>query len=140
MKIKQRTNKVVSILKRAEQFEKYHVHEAYYLEPDNGETFCWKCVQKKMRRLLASKKLCEIWRADQSASHDSPSTCDLCQRWLHGWLTDWGAKDVLGYLEEDFNLRRGQDCRLWMLCENSFVGGSEDYQRLLKLVECKEVA
>lgn len=126
------------IIERAEAFERKHVQPGYYLEHDDnrdaGEEWCRKCVGRV--RLEMQKEATDgkwhILRCDDTAAHDGLYRCARCGRHLHGWLTRYGAIDELSYFESDgFNRRKGEDCYVWYLCNESFCKGSSERIRLL---------
>lgn len=121
--------RIASILKRASVFDKNHVKQPYYLEPDFGETYCLRCAMKE-----AANGGGDLQIGDSSANHDTLCICDVCGVMLDGWLTDWGAMEELCVLEESgFNIRKGEDCYIWSLCENSFIEGTNESNRLIEV-------
>lgn len=123
---------VDTVLERAAAYEREQVQAAYYLEPDEGEEFCLKCAERE--RL--ARKTRRIVRSDQSATYDYPPDCARCDTYLAGWLTDYGATELLASLEnQPFDPEDGGDCYLWSLVENNYAEDSEEYQRLLRLLE-----
>lgn len=121
------------ILDRAYKFETKHVAHGYYLEnsnrEDEGGEYCLRCVGKVP---AGERGPWTRYQLDPSNNHDSACHCWTCGKDLRGWLTDYGAEEMLEYFEEDgFDRRSHRDCYYWMLCENSFVKGEEEWTRLM---------
>ncbi len=116
---------------KAARYQSSHVTVAYYLEnretgDDGGPEYCHGCAWK-------NRKGHTIRMADRSAHYDSEPICEGCGKSLYGWLTDWGASELLGVLEDGFDPNDESDCYVWMLIENSFLRDSDEYKRLMNV-------
>ena len=118
-----------TIFDSAERYRAEQVHDLRYLESDEGIDYCAVCAEKQS----LTEGGVRTWGGN-GADHDCIPHCYGCGCTLDGWLTDYGATDELGCLENEFDLQRDADCYAWMLCENSFPYNSEKYSRLVALI------
>lgn len=124
------TTTITAILRRADNFQRHHVKQPYHVEPDDGEDLCEVCARAR----LAAGKCESVWPTPRDVHYDSPLICVECGCLLAGWLTDYGAEEELAHLEEQgFDPEKPEDCWRWMLAENSFMEGSEEHGRLMRL-------
>lgn len=123
---------VRAIRKRADEYRHDHVVPAFHVEPDHGEEFCLGCADAE----VAAGKAEEVCSCDPSAHYDSPPHCARCGATLEGWLTDHGARQELGALEDDgFDPNSSADCYAWVLCENNYFETDEEHATLLRLAK-----
>lgn len=138
-----------TILVRAGKYEEKYVRDGFYFEPDHGDTVCRACLG----RLIAAELVGRFYGVarpgqaawfndDPQADHDVSPRCLApafkidgkevgCGRHLHGWLTEYGARDELAAFEEGgFDIRNHEHCYLWTRCESAFGTESDEMRRL----------
>lgn len=125
------------IARNAARFSKRLKH-GYYLEDQKGNDrgeYCPRCAVAKVASERRQGNEWDKYQLDPSSDHDTRITCETCHRFLHGRLTNYGAKEELWHFEEyGFDINSPDDCHSWELCEGVWIEDSDEYRRLFALV------
>lgn len=126
------------ILAIAEKYQQENVVDGYYIEcdegGDDGVDYCKGCAKKQLEQYLKLDPTNKMYRSARDCHSDSRKFCETCGNPLFGWLTDYGALEIVENVskERPWDLTNPSDCYDFYLCDNQWPEHSEEYKMLMR--------